>query len=584
MKFDKETIIVLIAAGALLLGWVMFYQQPQKQTVQPVQTVQSVAAQSAKPAAEAVASAGIQGKLEPAVKNGNLSVSAAAPAAVPAVLKPVSAGLENEKVRFVFDALTGTVTGVELKNHRKSISEDTNLFLTVPEGSVRTFETNLFSAPVQPEQVIPEKNSCKIVRNLDGIRVIQTFTLPEDSYNLDVSCTLVNTTSGDRIIPELVVWTAGIPPMQALSGDKVNSVRHNVDYCLAPKHTVKSFSPDADEPEETVKKETGEPLYWLGSTNKYFASLLFMKDGAEFNGGLRLKQTAVNANGQKFALPFAGGAIKNIQLPAGSAKTYHFQYYCGPKEIKQIKTLPESAMEAMHIACWSWFEFIARPLAKFLVLLYDWVGNYGLAIILLTVIVRLIFWPVTQKANNSMRRMQKIQPQMKALREKYKSNPQELNMRMMELYKQEKVNPLGGCLPMLLQLPIFFALYSVFDSAVELRHVSFLWAKDLAQPDQVGPVLNFLGFDLALHPWIIMMTILMIVQQKMTPSQGDPAQQKIMMAMPVIMLVMLYWLPSGLTLYWTVSQLFSIIQLKYGQYIAAKEEAKEKSSRTTATK
>ena len=157
-------------------------------------------------------------------------------------------------------------------------------------------------------------------------------------------------------------------------------------------------------------------------------------------------------------------------------------------------------------------------------------------------------------------------------------------MRMMELYRTEKVNPLGGCLPMLLQLPIFFALYSVFDSAVELRHVSFLWAKDLAQPDQVGPVLHLLGFDLAIHPWIIMMTILMVVQQKMTPSQADPTQQKIMMAMPVIMLVMLYWLPSGLTLYWTVSQLFSIIQLKYGQYLAAKEEAQEKAAAAKSTK
>lgn len=230
-------------------------------------------------------------------------------------------------------------------------------------------------------------------------------------------------------------------------------------------------------------------------------------------------------------------------------------------------------MEAMHIAYWSWFEFIARPLARFLVWMNDYIGNYGIAIILLTLIVRLVLWPFQQKANSSMRKMQKIQPMIKDMREKYKDNPQELNMRMMELYRQEGVNPLGGCLPMLLQLPIFFALYSVFDSAVELRHVSFLWAKDLAQPDQIGPAIQVLGFSLAIHPLIIMMTILMVVQQKMTPAQGDPSQQKIMMAMPVIMLVMLYWLPSGLTLYWTVSQLFSIIQLKYGQYAAAKEEA-----------
>ena len=146
---------------------------------------------------------------------------------------------------------------------------------------------------------------------------------------------------------------------------------------------------------------------------------------------------------------------------------------------------------------------------------------------------------------------------------------------MMELYREEKVNPVGGCLPILLQLPVFFALYSVLESAVELRHVSFLWAADLTKPDLVGPPLLF-GYGI--HPLILIMTVLMVIQQKMTPSMADPAQQKIMMMMPVIMLVMLYNLPAGLTLYWTVSQVFSILQMKYSQYVAKLEEAKEQGS------
>ncbi len=573
---------MLVVAGALLLGWVMFYQPQQTAAVpQPPQNVQTV---QAPPAAVAVPD--VPPAAAPSVPQQVGAAKTAVAQTVQKVIQPMPpVELKNCKVIYQIDPVSGTVLRVTPVGYAESAGSEKDLDIVPAENGKRTFAASLFAGtPLKQPEVVQEKNTVKITRELPGIRLIQTFTLKDDSYVLDISYTLVNTSGTERLIPELTIWTSGLPPMQALSGDKVNSIRHNVDYCLAPKGKVESFSPDADEPEKLKEEETAAPLYWIGSTNKYFASLLFMGDGAEFNGGLKLEPAVINVKGAKFAQPSVGGAIRNILIPAGTAKTYSFQYYCGPKEIEQIKTLPESAMDAMHIAYWSWFEFIARPLARFLVLLYDLVGNYGLAIILLTIIVRLIFWPVTQKANNSMRKMQKIQPQMKALREKYKSNPQELNMRMMELYKQEKVNPLGGCLPMLLQLPIFFALYSVFDSAVELRHVSFLWAKDLAQPDQVGPVLNFLGFDLALHPWIIMMTILMVIQQKMTPSQGDPAQQKIMMAMPVIMLVMLYWLPSGLTLYWTVSQLFSIIQLKYGQYIAAKEEAKEKSPRAAAKK
>lgn len=152
-------------------------------------------------------------------------------------------------------------------------------------------------------------------------------------------------------------------------------------------------------------------------------------------------------------------------------------------------------------------------------------------------------------------------------------------MRMMELYRNEKVSPLGGCLPILLQIPVFFALYSALDSAVELRHVSFLWAADLARPDLIGPQIDLPFFGpTGLHPLVIAMTLLMVLQQKMTPSNMDPMQQKMMMFMPVIMLFMLYNLPSGLTLYWTVSQIFSILQMKYGQIVAEREEAKAASA------
>jgi YidC/Oxa1 family membrane protein insertase len=174
-----------------------------------------------------------------------------------------------------------------------------------------------------------------------------------------------------------------------------------------------------------------------------------------------------------------------------------------------------------------------------------------------------------------MKKMQQVQPQLKELREKYKDNPQLLNTKMMELYRTEGVNPFGGCLPILLQIPVFFALYATLDGAVELRQVAFWWCKDLAAADTVAKIPLYF-FDLPINPLVLAMTLLMAIQQRMTPMSGDPMQKKMMMMMPGIMLIFLYDLPSGLTLYWTVSNLFSIVQLMLQQRAGKKAAATAK--------
>jgi YidC/Oxa1 family membrane protein insertase len=154
------------------------------------------------------------------------------------------------------------------------------------------------------------------------------------------------------------------------------------------------------------------------------------------------------------------------------------------------------------------------------------------------------------------------------------------NQKMMELYRQEKVSPMGGCFPMLLQFPVFVALYSTLDSAVELRHVPFLWAADLSRPDAVGPEI----FGFSLHPLILISTGLMILQMKLSPQTGDPMQRKMMLFMPLFMLIFFYNFPSGLALYWTVNNILSILQMKYSQYAARKEEEKESSGKEKSAK
>ncbi len=164
-----------------------------------------------------------------------------------------------------------------------------------------------------------------------------------------------------------------------------------------------------------------------------------------------------------------------------------------------------------------------------------------------------------------MKKMQTVQPKMKELREKYKDNSALLNTEMMKLYKEEKVNPLGGCFPILFQIPVFFALFSTLSGAVELRQVPFLWSPDLTGPDTL-----FYIFGLPFNPLVLTMTATMFLQQKLTPTGGDPMQQKMMMFMPLIMLFFCYNFPSGLTVYWNINQIISIIQLLVNKKIDSK--------------
>lgn len=601
MKFDKETIIVFVIAGLILAGWMYFYpkyQQEEQARMQRLEeeqkekkAAQEAANKGGSVTAEATAeekkadtpAAVVEKKDQPEVKAESArSEVKAEPAkaevkaevkAKPAVVQQILT-VKNDVIEISVDNLSGTIASVRFLKHKESVGVEDQLVLK-PEGK-RTFTTDLEPGELTAQPVVTaSENTLTLVRVYASYEITQTFTLKADSYSVSMDYVIKNISSS-KVEKDLTFWNMGMPPMICLSNDSSNP-RQSVDYCLVKGDKVVDFTPDAtddnEEVQEEIEDDVSKEIAWIGTSNRYFTSMLFPRGDWKFARGLAVEQLKVETRTGSNAAETAIGGKVSLVLAGNEAKTFQFTYYCGPKELKRIDELPETAIDSMHIAYWSWFEFISRPMARLLVWLNSWIGNYGVAIILLTLLVRGILWPVTQKANNSMRRMQKIQPQMKELREKYKDNPQEMNMRMMELYRQEKVNPLGGCLPLLLQLPIFFALYSVFDTAVELRHVSFLWAKDLAQPDLIGPTIGIFGKELGLHPLIIAMTVLMIVQQKMTPSQAEPMQQKMMTAMPIIMLVMLYWLPSGLTLYWTISQICSIVQLKIGQHLAAREEA-----------
>lgn len=288
---------------------------------------------------------------------------------------------------------------------------------------------------------------------------------------------------------------------------------------------------DADRIEVSAKK-LKEPqtykdnLHWIAQEDKYFFSSLVSS------------AQVIEARAWK---------AQESMLVAFKAKSgvNNFVLYAGPKEYDK---LAELKLGLEHIIDFGFFSILARPLFWLLKLFYKYMGNYGWAIVLLTIVTRIPFVPLLNKGQQSMKRMQELQPRLAELKEKYKNDPQKMQKEMMEIYKKHKVNPVGGCLPMLLQIPVFFALYKILQIAIELRGAPFMfWVTDLSTKDPyyVMPVI---------------MGITMLVQQKMTPTSVDPKQNKIMMIMPVIFTFMFLNFASGLVLYWLVNNILGILQ------------------------
>jgi YidC/Oxa1 family membrane protein insertase len=252
-----------------------------------------------------------------------------------------------------------------------------------------------------------------------------------------------------------------------------------------------------------------------------------------------------------------------MNLPPGAEASYNFDLYYGPKDSKHLAKAGHDLSKSVDLG---WFSFLARPLGWLLKFIYGFVGNYGVAIIIVTVLIKVLLWPLTAKSYRSMKKMQKIQPMLLKVREKYKGDPQAMQRETMSLYKTFGVSPLGGCLPMILQIPFFFAFYRVLDYALELRGAPFmLWITDLSAPDRLfhfDVSIPFLSQPTGIPVMTLLMGATMIWQQKMTPVMGDPMQAKIMMLLPLIFIVALLNMPSGLVLYWLINNILSIFQQK----------------------
>jgi len=296
-----------------------------------------------------------------------------------------------------------------------------------------------------------------------------------------------------------------------------------------------------------------EPQSWVALKSRFFVTLF---SSSETNCGFTAQMA------RDVALPTY--VLKDLSarvlftgrvLGQGETLTRDYTLYIGPKKLSLLQAMGSRMDAVMEFGTFTWFCKLLVPTLNFF---HRIIPNYGVAVILLTFLVRIIFWPLTHKSTQSMKKMQEIQPKLKELQKQFKDNPQKLQQETWAIYRENKVNPLSSCLPMLVQIPVFIALFTVLRSAVELRYAPFLWIGDLSEPENL--LAGVLPMPLNILPFLMSGT--MALQSYLTPSMGDPQQQKMMMIMmPIMMLFMFYSFPAALSLYWTVSQVLSIAQM-----------------------
>nr|WP_294846503.1 membrane protein insertase YidC [uncultured Sphingomonas sp.] len=302
---------------------------------------------------------------------------------------------------------------------------------------------------------------------------------------------------------------------------------------------------------------------WLGFTDKYWLTALIPASNSPVEASLRKSDSGA------YQADFSG---QNYVVAAGTAVTSTSRYFAGAKETSWLKQYESEGVTDLSKAIdWGWFEWFMRPIFAVLLWLFHTTGNFGVAIICLTFIVRAIMYPIADKQFRSMAGMRRVQPKMKEIQEKYKDDKVKLQSEMLELYKREKINPAAGCLPILLQIPVFYALYKVLTVSVDMRHQPFvLWIKDLSAPDPASllTLAHHFGWTwfpafLGLSVLAVLLGVTMWMQFKLNPAQMDPTQQQIFSIMPWVLMFVMAPFAAGLQLYWVVSNILTIAQQKW---------------------
>lgn len=455
-----------------------------------------------------------------------------------------------------FTEFGGRLKSFKLKKYRESLDEKSPLKelikvnqqaylplgMSFPGGLLPQVEDAVFKADRYAIDLNPKKNQAVLSLayvSPEGWQFIRKYIFYNDTYKIDLDVMFFNPNTQ--------------PVREDVSLDLINRPydKDNGYTFTGPAAYVNDNLEEIKAKELKEDKALNGKVSWVAYEDRYFISAIVPR--VVESGYVRMSKIKENVILTSFI-------HSSVVIPAQKQTTLNYHLYLGPKDLSSLKPLGLKLEKSVNFG---WFDIIAKPLLLTLNIFDRLTHNYGIAIILLTALIKIIFWPLTHKSYHSMKEMQKLQPKMAKIREKYKNDKQKMNEELMGLYKTYKINPLGGCLPMVLQIPVFFALYKVLLNAIELRHAPFaLWINDLSAPDRL-PV----GFDIPYVGGLPILTILMgasmFIQQKMTPTTGDPVQAKIMLLLPVIFTFLFVNFPAGLVLYWLVNNILSIGQQYY---------------------
>ncbi len=478
--------------------------------------------------------------------------------------------LTNEALTLTLDPNEAGITSVKLNSYFGEEDKEQPYHFSMLNAPLLKLQSKT-GYQLQVTESKQEGDLFVVSGKIDGIAVefTQTFTLSKgeteaSKYIIDSTVSFINKGTTPIVIGDLFVGIGSVTPLIPDSSSYIygGETNQRVSWRESKSQDLTGENVKTVDEEDKNTFTQGATSDWVSLENRYFASIVSSK--SKFIG---LSATTVPLKGQDGKGLRAIGEVSVPMLNAGQSQEFSFSAYVGPKKYDYLIDLGEDQEDLLDLG-WSFI----RPLSKLVLRMLIWLSsvgiNIGLAIIIITVIIKGIFWPITHKSSVSMKKMSSIQPMIKEIREKHKGDQQMIQQKTMEIYKENKVNPIGGCLPMFIQIPVFFALYSTFRSAVELRQSSFLWCNDLARPDTVAEL-----FSVAVNPLALAMVVTMFAQQLLAPTSADPNQKKMMLAMPFVMLFFMYDMPAGLTLYWTVSQLLSIVQ-QYFTNKSLKKDAK----------
>lgn len=446
--------------------------------------------------------------------------------------------LSTQHFEAEFSSYGGRLTSLRLKGYHANTEADSPLIDLAGAAEERAIELVCrhcnFHLPRDPAYSILAFDETSVTFRFDGqeMSLIRKYTVDEDRYLIQHTIEVLNRSEKTFEGQLGLSWTVVNPMTKRgfLSMLKRTRDGRSVIYQMGGQvERVKKDKKDQEAVERGV-------ISWAGLESRYFLSALISRQLSEQ---------------EVFQYRFRGqevtGALyyPKVVVPAGETETIQYSVYVGPKEIHSLDSIGVGLDEAID---YGWFSFLAVPILHLLKFFHNYVYSWGLAIIVLTIVVKLLMNPLTVKGMKSMKAMQKMQPKIKELREKYKDDKQRLNQETMALFRSHKVNPMGGCLPMILQMPIYIALYKVLYNSIELYHAPFWFYKDLAAPDPYLATPILLG-------------LFMVFQQKMTPTaSADPAQKKMMMFMPIMFTGFMIFLPMGLVLYILVNTVMTVIQ------------------------